>query len=110
MVSVHNYSPCLTCTSVRDPANCENKNCARWRTWFIGKWEALRQDHRLRMERTAPALDSVSIGGMPYVLPHRAQDYLQKNPCSDCPCPKNLCTTPCPSRRAWNAARNEVLQ
>lgn len=104
------YSPCLTCTSVRDPGNCENKNCIRWRKWFVSKWEALRSDPRLRMECSTPQLDSVRIGGVPYVLPHRAQEYLQRNPCGECPCPKTMCGAPCPARRAWNNARNEVTQ
>ena len=37
-----NKSPCLTCTKVQDPKNCENKSCKEWREWFIKRWEKLR--------------------------------------------------------------------
>lgn len=110
MKSNLNSSPCLTCTSVRDPGNCENKNCARWRSWFIGKWEHIRQFPRMQMETASPNMGSVNIGGMPYVLPHRVRDYLQKDPCSQCACPKNLCGTPCPTRKAWDSMKSEVVQ
>ena len=36
-----NESPCLTCTRVKDPANCENKNCQAWKAWFLKKWNEL---------------------------------------------------------------------
>lgn len=35
-------SPCLTCTRVKDPKNCEKKTCHEWSTWFIRKWEEVR--------------------------------------------------------------------
>ena len=37
-----NKNPCLTCTKVQDPKNCENKSCKEWREWFIQAWEKLR--------------------------------------------------------------------
>ena len=36
-----NEKPCLTCTRVKNPKNCENKNCQEWREWFIKKWSEL---------------------------------------------------------------------
>lgn len=39
---MENKNPCLTCTRVKDPHNCENKNCREWREWFVRKWEELR--------------------------------------------------------------------
>lgn len=36
-------SPCLSCTGCADPKNCENKNCSRWRTWFLRAWRDLRK-------------------------------------------------------------------
>lgn len=105
-----NYSPCLTCTSVRDPGNCENKNCVRWRNWFIGRWDSIRSYPRMQMERQSPRVDGVNIGGVSYVLPHRLREYLSKDPCQECLCPRQLCQTPCPTRRAWENTRNEVLQ
>ena len=38
-----NKSPCLNCTRVKDPKNCENKNCPVWREWFIRRWEEMRK-------------------------------------------------------------------
>ena len=37
-----NEYPCDTCTRVKDPKNCENKQCQVWRNWFLRKWEELR--------------------------------------------------------------------
>lgn len=34
--------PCLTCTRVKDPDNCEIKSCKVWREWFIQIWEKMR--------------------------------------------------------------------
>lgn len=34
--------PCLTCTRVKDPANCESKQCKTWSDWFIKTWEQMR--------------------------------------------------------------------
>lgn len=31
-------SPCLTCTIVKNPYNCENKLCMPWRRWFLARW------------------------------------------------------------------------
>ena len=39
---MENEKPCLTCTRVKDPANCENKSCQTWREWFLKKWGELR--------------------------------------------------------------------
>lgn len=35
-------SPCLSCTRVKDPSNCENKMCVKWRTWFLSEWKQMR--------------------------------------------------------------------
>lgn len=34
-------SPCKSCTTVEDPADCERKTCKRWRTWFLEQWDYL---------------------------------------------------------------------
>lgn len=34
-------NPCETCTRVKDPGNCENKNCRTWREWFVQKWNEM---------------------------------------------------------------------
>ena len=49
-----NENPCLTCTIVKDPANCENKSCQVWRKWFIRRWEVLRIVN-------APTVDAVEV-------------------------------------------------
>lgn len=39
--------PCDRCTRVRDPENCENKNCVPWRQWYAYRWELLRKQYGL---------------------------------------------------------------
>ncbi len=34
-------SPCLKCNRVKDPKNCENKNCNPWRNWFLKSWNSI---------------------------------------------------------------------
>jgi hypothetical protein len=31
-------SPCLTCTRVKNPRDCENKSCKAWSMWFLYEW------------------------------------------------------------------------
>lgn len=101
-------SPCLTCTRVKNPGDCENKNCRVWREWFLTSWDSVRNYPRLKMESSHAGPESISIGGNQYVLPHRMREYLEKDPCENCLCPKDLCTSPCPSRRAWLEAKKEA--
>ena len=35
--------PCLTCTRVKDPNNCEKKKCVEWQEWFVKKWNDMRR-------------------------------------------------------------------
>lgn len=102
-------SPCLTCTRVADPRNCENKNCMRWQKWFLGRWELIHNYPRAKMEtaRTQPV--GVNVGGTHYAAPHQVRQYLEKDPCGQCLCPKDLCIQPCGIRRAWDAAKREVF-
>ena len=37
-------SPCATCRRVKDPSNCENKQCKLWQNWFIDRWETMRDE------------------------------------------------------------------
>ncbi len=32
-------SPCLTCSRVKDPKNCENKQCRLWQSWYLKQWK-----------------------------------------------------------------------
>ena len=64
---------------------------------------------RRQMEQAELKPVGVSVGGTRYAAPHQVQAYLQKDPCKECMCPKDLCTTPCRVRRAWEEAKGEVF-
>lgn len=101
-------SPCLQCTRVRDPKNCENKLCKDWQAWFIDRWESMRDFVRTEMEQ-APTQDiGIPLGGRRYVSPHRVNEYMHQDPCQRCLCPKDCCQIPCPSKQAWLQMRKEV--
>ena len=34
-------SPCVGCTRVACPENCENKLCKDWKAWFLGRWAGI---------------------------------------------------------------------
>lgn len=104
-----NVSPCLSCTRVAQPRECENKNCKAWRSWFVGRWDALRIQPRLSMEKVKTEPEGVCIGGETYALPHRVKGYLESDPCEKCLCPRDLCTVPCKIKRNWKHAREDVL-
>ena len=94
----HN-SPCLTCTRVRDPQNCENKTCRDWQAWFIDRWESMRDAVRKDMAQAQLHDVGIPMGGERYASPHRIREYLQTDPCTVCPC--GHCAIPCPVRTAW---------
>ena len=102
-------SPCMTCTRVADPRACENKNCQMWQRWFIARWEAMRRNVRIQMELAPREPVGVVISGRHYAAPHQVRTYLQTDPCHGCVCQKDLCYAPCPSRRSWELARQDVL-
>lgn len=35
--------PCLTCTKIKDPSDCEIKSCKDWREWWLKRWKELRK-------------------------------------------------------------------
>ena len=92
-------SPCLTCTRVRDPKNCENKTCRDWQAWFIDRWESMRDFVRKDRLQAQMQEAGVPLGGHRYAPPHQVAEYLRKDPCSQCVV--HHCETPCPVRRAW---------
>ena len=104
-----NISPCLRCTRVAQPRECENKNCKLWRSWYIQKWDDMRKRQRLAMERLDVEREGVCIGGEVYALPHRVKGYLETDPCEKCLCPRDLCVVPCKIKRSWKQAREDVL-
>lgn len=102
--------PCLTCSRVKDPGNCENKNCNEWRRWFISRWDRMRAVPRQQEDARIPEHAGVPLGGHFYAAPHETVRYLTEDPCARCLCPKDLCLTPCRTRQAWDNARNEVYR
>ena len=110
MANENDVKPCLRCTRVKDPGNCENKNCKQWRGWFIDAWERARNNPALQRELKCLNLETVSIGGTHYAHPDRVREYLQEDPCKSCPLPPELCTSPCPVRRSWEEARKELRE
>lgn len=102
-------SPCLTCTRVENPADCENKNCQVWRQWFISRWDRMRSFPRQLRQDREPEPAGVPLGGRHYAAPHQVTRYLETDPCESCLCPRDLCTTPCRVCLHWEDARKEVL-
>ena len=101
-------STCLKCTRVRNPKNCEDKNCKVWRQWYISTWDAQRMQFRLAREQLALEKEGVNIGGITYALPHRVRSYLQTDPCSKCLSPRDLCRVPCRVKRNWTYNREKL--
>lgn len=102
-------SPCMRCTRVANPRDCDNKDCKVWRSWFVEKWDALRIQPRLEIERREKEMEGVVIGGVRYAMPHRVRSYLEKDPCQGCVCPRDLCVLPCRVKRDWMKAREDVM-
>lgn len=105
-MTVHKQpSPCLCCQRVADPRNCDNKNCVQWRQWFLARWELIRRYPRQHMEDAVLKPVGVPVGGRHYAAPHQVKTYLQTDPCQACICPRDLCSTPCRVRRAWEETK-----
>ena len=34
-------NPCLGCTRVADPENCELRRCNQWEKWFLHRWSQI---------------------------------------------------------------------
>lgn len=102
-------SPCMCCTRVGNPEQCENKECAVWRKWFTGRWDEMRLQTRLSMERVQTRPEGVNIGGTYYAPPHRVKRYLDSDPCEGCLCPRDLCVLPCKQKRQWLQARENTM-
>ena len=96
-------SPCLTCTRVRDPKNCEAKTCRDWQAWFIDRWEAMRECVRKDMAQAQLREVGVPLGGHHYAPPHQVTAYLRHDPCDTCPALR--CAQPCPVKKAWRVQK-----
>lgn len=101
-------SPCLTCTRVKDPKNCENKLCKDWQAWFIDRWDTMRKNLCAQAAIDPAQEVGVHLGGHKYVSPHRIREFLRVNPCMTCVYPADACTSPCPSKQAWIKMQSEV--
>lgn len=102
-------SPCLTCTRVVNPRACDNKNCQSWQKWFLDRWALIHAYPRQQMEQAKLEPVGVTVGGKHYAAPNQVRRYLENDPCAACPCPKDLCSSPCRVRRAWDEAKKEVF-
>ena len=100
--------PCRLCHQVKNPAACENKDCKRWRAWFIAQWEDSRQ--RLLKATTAQprCVQGIPLGGRYYYHPEHLMEYLDKDPCKACYLAGCQCQEPCQFRRNWESAREEA--
>ena len=101
-------SPCITCTRVRDPKNCENKLCKDWQSWFIGRWNAMRKALCAEAAQAPVGDIGVPLGGNRYASPHRVRDFLDVNPCRKCVYPADACQMPCKTKLAWSEMQSEV--
>ena len=101
-------SPCLTCTRVKDPKNCENKTCRDWQAWFIDRWESMREYVRAEMEKVPVFEVGIPLGGEKYAPPHLVRAYLATDPCDACAYPRTNCHKPCPSKALWLSKQKEV--
>ena len=63
--STRNRKPCLTCTRVKDPVNCENKLCKDWQAWFLERWESMRRGVQELLKPVA-CVGEISVGGRQY--------------------------------------------
>lgn len=104
-----NPSPCLTCTRVPNPRNCENKQCKLWQRWFLARWALIHTWPRAVMDREDFRPGGVTVGGNTYSHPDAVRRYLATDPCKGCLCPRDLCTTPCRVKETWLKAKEERL-
>lgn len=100
-------NPCLICTRIPDPENCENKKCVAWQAWFLSRWAQLHSYPRRQMDRPRERA-GVVIGGIRYAHPEQVRDYLRRDPCKSCACGAQACVTPCRPRQNWAKLSREV--
>lgn len=108
MESNHKEFPCRACTRVRDPAKCENKLCKEWQAWFIERWEAMRTS--IMQQAAAPGVqgDTISVGGTEYHHPNHVRQFLEIDPCVQCPWSDGLCMSPCEARQVWLESKERI--
>lgn len=72
-------SPCLSCTRVPNPNDCENKLCKPWRQWFMARWAEIHA----------------------YAQHETVAKNLSEDPCTGCVCLGEVCTAPCRTKQIW---------
>ena len=51
-------NPCLTCTLVERPKDCDRKGCVAWQNWWLERWENMRSRYcRELMDEERKAAD-----------------------------------------------------
>lgn len=50
---MENKKPCLNCTRVEDPSDCEIKTCSVWKKWWLKRWERVRKELQASREQEA---------------------------------------------------------
>lgn len=102
--------PCLHCERVRDPRNCENKQCNEWRTWFIDRWESVRKGAMQTYGSRGIPKTAISVGGVRYHHPDSIRRFLEKDPCLQCPWRENLCKEPCATKVLWLSEKEKISE
>ena len=100
--------PCQACYQVADPMLCENKECKRWREWFITQWNQRRKQLRQMVEQQAQTLQGIPLGGWLYYPPGQLQRYFEKDPCKICWLAQCKCEEPCRIKSNWENAKEEA--
>lgn len=89
-------SPCLSCTRVANPLDCENKQCKAWKTWFLARWALIHAYPRKAMDCDDRKPSGVSVGGRTYAPPERVREYLAIRPLHGLPVPQRFVQHPLP--------------
>ena len=100
--------PCRCCCQVADPVACDNKDCARWRSWFIRQWDSDRQKMLRSVVLAVQPVPGIPLGGRQYYHPERLMQYLYSDPCKLCYLAKIPCEEACKVRKNWEKAREEA--
>ena len=102
--------PCLECTRVVNPANCENKQCKEWQNWFIARWDAMRASLYASAAPLTVERDAITVGGYKYSHPDYVRKFLKDKPCLTCNCPADLCKEPCTLLVVWEAMKEKAVK
>lgn len=100
--------PCQVCYQVKNPAACENKDCKRWRSWFVTQWDSSRQRLLHAADVQPRRVQGIPLGGRYYYHPEHLMEYLDKDPCKICYLAGCGCQVPCQLRKNWVNAREEA--